>query len=666
MTDAKMEAPIGNAERAERRTGLTITGIPVFAKKPPLKEEPAPEKRQRLTMGSEQNFFVREEELGRGGMGVVYKARHVVLSKEGETVMNKRVALKEILLEDSEFGSDPEIAEARKKKLYSQLLSEVQTASNLENENIVKILNFGYTDDGRPFYVMEYLEGVDLLTHLSAKKTLDWETTREIMLQVCSALIAAHEFEVEKSDGAKEKRPIIHRDLKPENIFLTRDNKSPLGRVKVLDFGLAKMLSPKKSEDDTVKTDGVHGTPNSMAPEQWQGLDVDHRADIYALGCVMYEMLTGSAPFPLEKLVVKGPGDFKDAGEYQKYFSEKLNDLAHMVFEKKPATIKTVVHEVNRIVLKCLEKAPEARYQSVQELWNDIDKCRIINRAVTALSPDGESRIPTMEEAKVVVRQSILNGPTPGTPTPITTGSDEMTLVGPPPVSSESPWAQHAAGQIDVDALPSSHMPQQGEPLSQKQIPTMIVRTPLSNQETQVVPRPGLKKSRKLLYAALGIAGLAAVSGGVVGVARTVRSGDQPEIRQPVTEPVRVNPPVQQADPLPRTPQTQPSTPVVQDPQPVQRSFTITVRTEPRAVQVIMGGSVVCNGTGNCQITMPQGTEPVELTFRKAGYREATESVVPDQDRTFEVRLERIRRLPGPQDGQQVNPVRRPGVTSPD
>ena len=245
--------------------------------------------------------------LGGGGMGVVYKAE--------DTRLRRSVALKFVSVE---LSRDPEA--------LRRFAREAQTASALNHTNICTIYDIG-EQDGRSFIVMEYLEGTTLQDRLAAG-SLSLNTLLDVGIQIADALDAAH------SAG------IIHRDIKPANIFIaSRD------RVKVLDFGLAKMRAPATHQADVTTIAGtrqgvVMGTAAYMAPEQARGEAVDHRADIWSFGLVLYEMVKGTRPPQAVRLRV----------------------------EASP--------ELERIVSKCLETERELRYQHAADLRTDLERLR--------------------------------------------------------------------------------------------------------------------------------------------------------------------------------------------------------------------------------------------------------------------------------------------------
>ena len=205
--------------------------------------------------------------LGEGGMGLVLLATHVDLQRT--------VAIKIVR---NELARNDEIVE--------RLLGEAQIAANIRSEHVTRVLDLGRLDSGTPYIVLEYLQGRDLAVLLDEHGPLPFETAVDFLLQVCDALAEAHAAGV------------IHRDLKPENVFLTTD-----GAVKILDFGLSlqRLGGPEVSGDSPTiahtSVGVVLGTFGYMSPEQVKGERVDGRSDIFALGCVLYELLTGRQLF---------------------------------------------------------------------------------------------------------------------------------------------------------------------------------------------------------------------------------------------------------------------------------------------------------------------------------------------------------------------------------
>jgi len=274
--------------------------------------------------------------LGAGGMGEVYRAR--------DEKLNRDVAIKVLPAALSE-NSD---------RLH-RFEQEAQAAGALNHPNILVIYDVG-TNENAPYVVSELLEGESLrdrLDHgaLASRKAIDYAT------QIARGLAAAH---------AKR---IVHRDVKPENLFITKD-----GQVKILDFGIAKLINPSSKtvtgdEVDTVKLHTnpgvVLGTAGYMAPEQVRGKPADHRADIFAFGAVFYEMLSGRRPF-------QGDTSIETMSAILTSEPPELSELNHYV---PPA--------VERVVNHCLEKKPEERFQSTRDLAFDLEALTVSTTAST-------------------------------------------------------------------------------------------------------------------------------------------------------------------------------------------------------------------------------------------------------------------------------------------
>jgi len=204
-------------------------------------------------------------QIGSGSMGVVFLAEHQRI--------DRRVAIKLLA---------PELV--RDQQVLQRFFTEARATSRIRHPGIVDIFDCDVDATGRAFMVLEHLEGETLAERLRRAGTLHWSAACLIARRVADALAAAHEKE------------IVHRDLKPENLFLVGNGRDPTAAVKVLDFGVAKLLAAETVARLT-KRGSLVGTPEYMSPEQCAGAEVDHRADVYALGCILFEMLTGHPPF---------------------------------------------------------------------------------------------------------------------------------------------------------------------------------------------------------------------------------------------------------------------------------------------------------------------------------------------------------------------------------
>ncbi len=266
------------------------------------------------------------ELIGEGGMGKVYLAEHVEIGK--------RVALK--VLHPS-YSRMPDLVERFRR--------EARAASKIGHPNIVDVTDSGTTADGSVYFVMEYLEGVELGSVIEREGALDVARALRIASQICRALSAAH------------REGIIHRDLKPENIFLiTRDGSADV--VKVLDFGIAKTTEAEAARERRLTSPGMAmGTPEYMAPEQAAGRAADARTDIYSLGAIMYEMSTGVPPYT---------GD-----NFMEILTKKATQDPPV-----PLLVRTELPlQVSELVMTAMARDPINRPQTMEALEYELNKC---------------------------------------------------------------------------------------------------------------------------------------------------------------------------------------------------------------------------------------------------------------------------------------------------
>jgi serine/threonine protein kinase len=292
-------------------------------------------------VGTQLGSYRVLSKLGEGGMGAVYVAEHLLLKR--------KVAVKVLL---KELTSDASIKR--------RFMNEARATSQIVHPGIVRMWDFGEHSDGTTYILMELLEGETLRERIAKRGRLSVDHALALVKQIAEALGAAHAHR------------IVHRDLKPENIFLVADPAAPFGiQPKILDFGIAKILDPSMDAPQT-RAGSIIGTPMYMSPEQCMAApEIDHRADLYALGAIFFLLLCGRPPF--------------DKGTFADLMAAHL----HQPPPRPSSMVPTLPPWIDDLVLRLLAKAREQRVQSIEEFLDALqagrESRRVSSEAATVI-----------------------------------------------------------------------------------------------------------------------------------------------------------------------------------------------------------------------------------------------------------------------------------------
>lgn len=494
-----------------------------------------------------------DAQIGEGGMGVVYSATHELLGS--------KAAVKLLL---PELSSNEQIVE--------RFFNEAKAAAMTNHPGLITVFDFGYHESGSAYIVMEFLEGESLAARLK-RPGLSNEFIVEFMRQVALALQSAHDHQ------------IVHRDLKPDNLFLCPDPALPLGlRVKILDFGIAKLAGDVSSSVKT-RTGSMMGTPTYMAPEQCRGAGrVDHRADIYAMGCILFEMLAGRPPFRAE-----GVGEILGKHMYE-----------------APPELRSLRPDVNQgmamVVDRAIEKKSENRQQSVRELANDLAQAIGLDiRASTAPLPgtpaQGVALLPEDMSAPTVSLQAEKNAESAGE-------------------SSASKPTLKASGSALSDSKPA---------FSSTTLGSAVAAAPTSSDEGS---------RRGLLFAAIGLLFVAGV-----GTALVLRPNSDSE--KPVAVAAVVAPDAAVAASVPDAAIQEALPPAVI----VPTEVLLTIESEPPGAFVYRALDGVRLGRTPYEVTMQPVEGEVVFVLKLKGYKEAQVELPANKTHLERVVLESTRNV---------------------
>ncbi len=347
--------------------------------------------------------------IGEGGMGVVYEAVH--------TVINKRVAIKVI---KSEFAGD--------QVLVRRVVTEAQAVNAVRHRGIVDIHAHGLTPDGRPYLVMELLQGETVHDLLNRQRRLSRDEAMQLVFEATGPLFAAH------------KAGIVHRDLKPSNLFLCQDDDGERF-MKLLDFGLAKRATPGGSSSTMTSASLIVGTPDYMAPEQARAQPTDARTDIYALGVMAFELLSGQLPYTAQSsvdLVMKHlTAPIPKLSDLDPTTPAELSDLVEQMMAKDAANRPQTLEPVRALLKQLLGRATgdlvprptPVRSAPVTPAFLEATVVRPSGQGQRPNEPKPSTPRPKSSGRNVVVSDEALRPSPPDTP-PVATGQTGQTLVG--------------------------------------------------------------------------------------------------------------------------------------------------------------------------------------------------------------------------------------------
>ena len=517
-----------------------------------------------LEIGSTLGNYRIVSLLGRGGMGVVYVGEHAILGRQA--------AIKVLLPEYSHNA-----------ELVDRFFKEARATAVLRHHAFVEVFDSGRLPGGSAYLVMEMLEGESLGAHLARRGRLPVVEAKAIARDIAEGVGYAH------------RHGIVHRDLKPDNVFLARgtDPDHPeVIAVKVLDFGIAKLSGAGDLSGSRTRTGAIIGTPLFMAPEQCRGAGrvvIDHRADIYALGCILHTMIAGQPPFPLE-----GFGEIIAA-----HLGELPPPLRALVPEVPPA--------VEALVLRLLAKRVEDRPASMDQLAQELSGAPREDDLATAPGTGGRARrgqTMRLEPTTPVPATRVMSAVAPRVRTP-------GTLTGAPGTRSELTPAR--GGRRWLVALVGAAAIAGGVGL-------FLLRSPPAGDGPPVADPQAIAPPAGVLAPAPGRAPI-----------------PEPDPPVPTARAPETAPPVEAAPPPVRTgaPEARPA-----------RQVTIKIDSTPPQAEVFNAQTGARLGETPVELAVPSSRKGVQYSIRKAGFRNKEIKLRQDQDAHLNVTLDRRALMP--------------------
>jgi serine/threonine-protein kinase len=524
--------------------------------------------------GTTIDKYLLEAVLGSGGMGTVYRARHLMLGRSA--------AVKLLLPELSANAG-----------FVQRFFNEARAASSVHHLGIVEVYDYGRMADGVAYIAMELLHGETLARRL--QRGLDAVSALRFARLICGALGAAHD------------RGIVHRDLKPDNVFIIRDDEITGGeRIKLLDFGIAKLtLDPAWTASHQTRTGTLIGTPAYMAPEQCRGVEIDWRADIYALGCILYEVFGGRPPFRGD-----GVGDVLGAHMY----------LA-------PPPIAAVPPAIWRLIDRMLAKQPAERPQTTGQIVEAIETL-----LAAGVEPTIAPRLPGAAEAASAASSeqseaSTLVVPPAPSPAAAQPAPSPATVL----LSRHAAGAARAAGDDRAAGLPpgAGVPPGAGDPALASDAPLLPSAAVGSQRPAHPRRRRGLAIGAVL--GSIGLASAVAIATSQGGGSARVPPGSARSevVLTPVEPSVEAAPKAAAAPaaaPGPTRPTLGSSSGEIQVPPVVH----VRIDSTPRGSQVVLDGRKI--GTTPFEIDLPRGDRARIFALRRAGFQDAQLEVRGDVD----------------------------------
>jgi serine/threonine-protein kinase len=557
--------------------------------------------------------------LGRGGMGAVYEGEHAVLGRK---------AAVKVMLPEYSHNSD----------LVDRFFQEARATARLRHHAFVEVFDSGTLPDGSAYLVMELLEGESLGAHLVRRGALPLGEALTIARHIAEGVGHAH------------RNGIVHRDLKPDNVFLARgfDPERP-GRIgiKILDFGIAKLSGLESGAGSRTRTGTLMGTPLFMAPEQCRGAGrvvIDHRADIYALGCILHAMLTAQPPFPYE-----GVGEI----------------IAAHIGQAPPALgtlVRGVPQQVEALVLRMLAKNVDARPSSMDEVIRELLRMATLpgvkpvdladipvaasgaTHGVDSMRPAVETDVPIVEDAGSVSGPRLETRPMP---------------VSLPPY--EPPFQAPPHAPFQQSTRPPSHPPVVGgtkwlQPKPHKSISTLSEATGAHSIVTMETRRPG--KGRGV---ALALAAVAVVAGGFIvfrsqlwepvrplrPTSATPASPGTAELGADDRRPRDIAPPPAE-DPSPAPPARAHVTPPEPPSAVVAREVRIRITSTPSGAEIIDTATGARVGQTPYVTSAPAERRTARYTVQKPDFKSRDVAVKFDADASVDVVLRRKSSSSGP------------------